>query len=134
MPPGTKIWCPLPRGRVCWYRRRLQVEPESTRSTCFARLRPGGAGRRAEALREAGWLERFDDYPGNRASRGTGYDPAAIMAQLGETGKALGEIEQLLARPGVFSVHELRLNTDFDPIRNDPRYLALLRKYANPGT
>ena len=56
------------------------------------------------------------------------------MAQLGETGKALDEIEQLLARPGTFSVHELRLHPDFDPIRNDPRYLALLRKYANPGT
>jgi len=59
---------------------------------------------------------------------------AAIMAQLGETGKALGEIEQLLARPGVFGVHELRLSPDFDSIRNHPRYLALLRKYANPGT
>ena len=56
------------------------------------------------------------------------------MAQLGETGKAIDEIEQLLARPGTFSVHELRLDPEFDPIRNDPRYLALLRKYANPGT
>ena len=56
------------------------------------------------------------------------------MAQLGETGKALDEIEQLLARPGTFSVHELRLAPDFDPIRNDPRYLALLRKYAKLGT
>jgi hypothetical protein len=57
-----------------------------------------------------------------------------ILAQLGETGKALDEIEQLLAALGTFSVHELRLHPDFDPIRKDPRYLALLRKYANPGT
>jgi hypothetical protein len=56
------------------------------------------------------------------------------MAQLGETGKALDEIEDLLARPGTFSVHELRLHPDFDPIRNHPRYLALLRKYANSGS
>jgi hypothetical protein len=56
------------------------------------------------------------------------------LAQLGETGKALGEIGQLLARPGTFSVHELRLAPEFDSIRDDPRYLALLRKYANPGT
>jgi TolB-like protein/DNA-binding SARP family transcriptional activator len=91
-------------------------------------------GRRAEALREADWLKRFDDYPANRLSRGTGWGRAVIMAQLGETGKALDEIEQLLARPGTFSVHELRLAPQFDPIRNDPRYLALLRKYANPGT
>ena len=91
-------------------------------------------GRRAEALREAGWLERFDDYPGNQMWGGTGYDRAAILAQLGETGKALEEIEQLLARPGFLSVHELRLNPEFDTIRNDPRYLALLRKYSNPGS
>ena len=103
--------------------------PHGLRGLALAAL-----GRRAEALREVGWLERFDDYPGNRGERGTGWSRAAILAQLGETGRALDEIEQLLARPGWFSVHELRLSPDFDPIRNDPRYLALLRKYANPGT
>jgi TolB-like protein/DNA-binding SARP family transcriptional activator len=91
-------------------------------------------GRRAEALREVGWLERFDDYPGNHWGGGTGYHRAAIMARLGETTKALEEIEQVLARPGWFSVHELRLAPEFDPIRDDPRYLALLRKYAELGT
>jgi serine/threonine-protein kinase len=91
-------------------------------------------GRRGEALREAEWLERFDTYPANRLGNGTGWDRAVIMAQLGEPGAALDEIEQLLARPGTFSVHELRLAPEFDPIRNDPRYLALLRKYANQGT
>ncbi len=91
-------------------------------------------GRRAEALREVAWLERFDEYPANRCSRGLGWDRATIMAQLGETGKALGEIEQLFTRPGTFSVHELRLAPEFDPIRNDPRYLSLLRKYAKLGT
>jgi serine/threonine-protein kinase len=91
-------------------------------------------GRRAEALREADWLKRFDDYPANRLSRGTGWGRAVILAQLGETGKALREIEQLFARPGTFSVHELRLAPEFDPIRDDPRYLALLRKYAKLGT
>jgi serine/threonine-protein kinase len=93
-----------------------------------------GLGRRAEALREVAWLERFDDYSENRCSRGNGWDRAVILAQLGETGKALGEIEQLFVRPGTFSVHELRLAPEFDPIRDDPRYLALLRKYAKLGT
>ena len=93
-----------------------------------------GLGRRAEALREVGWLERFDDYPGNRQSMGTGWFRAVILARLFETARALDEIEQLLARPGAFSVHELRLAPEFDPIRKDPRYLVLLRKYANKET
>ena len=57
-------------------------------------------GRRAEALREARWLERFDDYPGNHWAGGRHAGRAVIMAKLGETSKALDEIEQLLARPG----------------------------------
>ena len=40
--------------------------PHGLRGLALAAL-----GRRAEALREADWLERFDDYPANRWSRGT---------------------------------------------------------------
>ena len=112
----------------------LRAHPEERGRHDLRGLALAVLGRRAEALREADWLERFDDYPANRCSRGKGWDRAVIMAQLGETGKALGEIEQLFARPGTFSVHELRLAPEFDPIRNDPRYLALLRKYAKLGT
>jgi TolB-like protein/DNA-binding SARP family transcriptional activator len=90
-------------------------------------------GRRADALDEARWLERFDSYPADRYGSGTGDVRAQIMAQVGETGAALALIDQLLARPSLFSVHELRLNPDFDSIRKDPRYQALLVKYANPG-
>lgn len=91
-------------------------------------------GRRTEALREARWLERSDDYPGNRYSSGLAEKRARILARIGEAGAALVEIESLLARPSLFSVHELRLSPDFDPIRSNPRYQVLLRKYANPGT
>ena len=38
----------------------------------------------------------------------------------------------LLAGPSLFSVHELRLNPDFDLIRSDPRYQVLLGRYAEP--
>jgi hypothetical protein len=40
-------------------------------------------------------------------------------------------IERLLAGPSLFSVHELRLSPDFEPIRSDPRYRALLGKYTS---
>jgi len=58
----------------------------------------------------------------------------AVLARLGETDAALTLIERLLAGPSLFSVHELRLSPDFDSIRSDPRYQALLAKYADSGT
>jgi serine/threonine-protein kinase len=55
---------------------------------------------------------------------------ARIMAQLGETVAALDEIESLLAEPSDVSVHTLRLDPSWDPIRDEPRFRALLAKYA----
>jgi hypothetical protein len=43
---------------------------------------------------------------------------------------ALDEIERLLAGPSWLSVHTLRLDPRWDPIRNHPRFTALLKKYG----
>jgi hypothetical protein len=56
--------------------------------------------------------------------------PARILAQAGEAEAALDEIERLLAGPSWLSVHILRLDPLWDPIRNHPRFKALLAKYA----
>ncbi len=88
-------------------------------------------GRRAEALDEARWLERFDHYPADRYSSGSEGLRARIMARAGDPDAALVLADRILARPSLFSVQELRLSPDFDRIRSDPRYRALLRKYAN---
>jgi hypothetical protein len=53
-----------------------------------------------------------------------------MLARLGETGPALTVIGRLLAGPSLFSVHELRLSPDFDLLRTDPRYEALVRRYT----
>jgi TolB-like protein/DNA-binding SARP family transcriptional activator len=90
-------------------------------------------GRRADALREARWLEQSGTYREDRYASGPAQGRARILAGAGEVDAALTEIEGLLARPSLLSVHELRLNPDFDPIRNDPRFQALLLKFANPG-
>ena len=55
-----------------------------------------------------------------------------MLARVGETDAALTEIERLLAGPSLFSVHELRLNPDFDLIRGHPRYRTLLAGYSGP--
>jgi tetratricopeptide (TPR) repeat protein len=88
-------------------------------------------GRRPEALREVRWLERFEAERQDRHDSGPPYWRARILSRLGATDEALAQIERLLAGPSLFSVHELSLSPDFDPLRNDPRYRALVEKYAN---
>jgi hypothetical protein len=39
----------------------------------------------------------------------------------------------VLAGPSLFSVHELRLSPDFDLIRDNSRYQALVRRYGGSG-
>lgn len=57
-------------------------------------------------------------------------DRARILAQAGEAEAALDEIERLLAGPSLLSVHTLRLDPRWDPIRDHPRFKALLARYA----
>jgi serine/threonine-protein kinase len=57
---------------------------------------------------------------------------AMAEAQVGEKESALSHIEQLLAIPvgHVLSVASLRLDPRWDPLRDDPRFTALLEKYG----
>jgi hypothetical protein len=48
----------------------------------------------------------------------------------GASGGALDEIERLLSKPSDFSVHMMRLDPRWDPIRDHPRFKALLAKYG----
>jgi serine/threonine-protein kinase len=92
-----------------------------------------GLGRREETLREARWLEQSVVYR-NDAFFGpmVAHRRAKILAQAGEVDAALDEIERVLAGPSWhFSVHTLRLDPRWDPIRDDPRFQALLEKYEN---
>jgi hypothetical protein len=57
---------------------------------------------------------------------------SAPFAQAGFADDALVEIKPLLNGPSRMSVHTLRLDPRWDPIRNDPRFQALLVKYAKP--
>ena len=58
---------------------------------------------------------------------------AKIEAQVGETESALKHIEQLLAAPAGYEVSAASLRTDpvWDPVRNDPRFQALLVEHVN---
>ncbi len=53
---------------------------------------------------------------------------ALILAQVGEDDAALDEIERLLPGPSSLGVHDMRLDPRWDPIRDHPRFKALLAK------
>jgi tetratricopeptide (TPR) repeat protein len=54
---------------------------------------------------------------------------AKIYTRVGEADKALDLIEELLSIPSLLSLGLLRLDPDWDPLRDHPRFQALLEKY-----
>ena len=110
----------------------LRELPDDWRLHATRGLALAGLGRRPEARREAEWLRGAEAYrdaydqPFLREAR------AMILSQGGYEDEATSEIEELLAGPSWTSVPMLRLDPRWDPIRDDPRFQALLVKYANP--
>ena len=103
--------------------------PDDWRVHADRGLALAGLGRRDEALGEARWLQQSTIY---REDANSGPDlaeeRAKILAQTGDAEAALDEIQRLLAGPSDLSVHTLRLDPRWDPIREHPRFKALLAK------
>jgi hypothetical protein len=55
---------------------------------------------------------------------------AEIYAWVGEHDEALRLIDHLLQVPSFMSVHVLKLDPVWDPLRKDPRFQQLIEKYA----
>jgi len=109
----------------------LRELPNDWRVHAARGLALAGLGRRDEALREARWLQqsvvyREDAFQGPQLAEAR----ARILAQAGDAEATLDEIARLLAEPSWLSVHTLRLDPCWDPIREHPRFKALLAKYA----
>jgi TolB-like protein/Flp pilus assembly protein TadD len=109
----------------------MRERPDDWRVHAARGLALAGLGRRAEALSEADWLRqsvvyRDDAFDGPNLAE----DRALILAQAGDADAALDEIQRLLAVPSYVSVHTLRLDPRWDPIRDQLRFQALLKKYG----
>jgi tetratricopeptide (TPR) repeat protein len=55
---------------------------------------------------------------------------AQVYAILGEKDRAIELLDGLLSRPSGMTVQILKVNPIWDPLRNDPRFQALLTKYS----
>ena len=58
------------------------------------------------------------------------YDLAVTYILAGELDKAFEQLEFNLSNPGYFTVEFLKGDVRYDGARKDPRYAALLKKYA----
>ena len=107
----------------------LLTELPNDRRVHFARgLALAGLNLREGALQEARWLEQSPQYSEDRYGGTVSmHHRAQILAQVGETGAALDEIDRLLEGPSVFvSGHTVRLDPIWDALRETPRFQALL--------
>jgi serine/threonine protein kinase/tetratricopeptide (TPR) repeat protein len=109
----------------------LDAHPDDNRIHSALGFAYAGLGRKEEAVREG--KRAVELYPVSKDEFDGPFvvqDLAEIYAMVGEDHAALDEIEYLLSIPSWCSVQDLRLDPIWDPLREHPRYQALLEQYA----
>jgi TolB-like protein/Flp pilus assembly protein TadD len=110
--------------------RKLAEFPEDPRLHSALGLALAGLGRSAEAIRSS---ERAVELlpMAREAWRGGNFviDAARILTRVGETEAAIDRLERMLSVPSELTPTGLRLDPTWDPLRDHPRFQALLERY-----
>jgi TolB-like protein/tetratricopeptide (TPR) repeat protein len=110
---------------------RLADDRQDANAHSAAGIALAGLGRRDGAIREATEAVRL--VPVAKDSFHAPFrveDLAQVYTMVGEYGKAIDQLDWLLANPSWFSVRLLELEPRWDPLRSHPRFQALLTKYG----
>jgi serine/threonine-protein kinase len=111
---------------------RIERSPDDSRLHSSLGIAYAGLGRKDAAI--AAGERAVQLLPvSQEALRGTYRltDLAQIYAWVGEENAAIDQLECLLAAPGFVTVHLLRLDPIWDPIRDHPGFQRLLENYAD---
>lgn len=109
---------------------RASEDPENSRIHERLGVLYANVGRTSDAIREG--LTAVDLLPPSKdalrgPSRVAGL--ALIYARAGELDAAIDQLEYLLSVPSIVTVGKLRNHPQWDPLREHPRFQALLEKY-----
>jgi serine/threonine-protein kinase len=123
-------------GRRSYEAARLELEKKIAQDPNDAGLHSSlgiayaGLGRRAEAVREAKLACELAPASKDAVEAlGPLDNLARVYTMVGQPGEAIAVLDDRLSRIGTRTAHWLRLEPSWDPLRSDPRFQALLKKY-----
>ena len=111
---------------------KIRERPDDGRYRSVLGIAYAGLGRKEDAIREGELAVELLPM-GKDAWRGAFRveDLARIYAMVGEYDAAIDQLESLLAVPSPMAVPWLRIHPVWNPLRDNPRFQALLAKYEN---
>jgi len=111
----------------------LEADPERHETHIMLAAAYAGLGRKADALRQVEKALTLDPCMNDAYDRPFLLDQVAeVCAKVGEYDMALDELENLLTIPGGTTTEVLRLEPQWDPLRDHPEFQRLLREYSRP--